>query len=110
MQLLVTKCVSQAIPIFHGLCGTNVGDNALGRTQFNARLSIRAYGSLIGFELGFICRAANICENRVEDLSPRRITHSEGGIDKSPMEQFNGLEEYVPRTSIAVLYFNTLTQ
>jgi hypothetical protein len=108
VELLVTKCISQAIPILHRLRSTNVGDNALGGTQFDARLSIRVNGSLIGFELGFIRRAANTCNDQVEELSLRRITHSVGGIDRSPIEQFSGLEEYVPRTSIAVLYFNTL--
>jgi hypothetical protein len=34
----------------------------------------------------------------------RPITHNEDGITKSPTEQFSGLEENVPRTSIAALH------
>ena len=34
----------------------------------------------------------------------RPITHNEDGIKKLPTEQFSGLEENVPRTSIAALH------
>jgi hypothetical protein len=44
----------------HRFFGANMGDNALGGAQFDARLSIRANGILIDFELGIIRRAENI--------------------------------------------------
>ena len=39
-----------------------------------------------------------------ETSETRQITHKEDGIKKSPTEQFSGLEENVPRTSIAALH------
>ena len=77
-----------------------MGDNALGSAEINAGLSIFADRSLRRFELALSRRAAYLFELWIL-LDVETLSYYEDGNSKSPMEQFRGLEECDPRTSIA---------
>ena len=57
MQLFVAKCIPQAIPILDGFGGANMGYDALGNAEIDARLSVCICRGLVSCELDFVCRA-----------------------------------------------------
>jgi len=101
MHLVVAERLSQAIPVLYSFRGADVFNNALGCTQIDARLSVRSCRSLVGREVRLVCRAVDICPIITGSTIQQMNTHKVDGTMKLPSEQFSGLEEKVPRTSIA---------
>ena len=79
MQLFVTKGMSEAVPVLHSICGSDMGDNAFGGAQVDAGPSKSTDDSLEGIELALISRAADTFQDEAEDIKTRCNTDKDDG-------------------------------